>query len=149
VIGLGRDPQRTPMQWDATESAGFSTADAWLPISAEAGSTNVESERRDSRSMLNFYRRLIEVRRSAPALSVGSYECIPALDPLFAYVRADGEKRFLVVLNFGPEPQQFQTQHLTVRGRVAVSTRRDRDDEQINSDLSLRGDEGLLIELVS
>ncbi|MBV9548035.1 MAG: alpha-amylase, partial [Chloroflexi bacterium] len=63
-LGLGRDPERTPMQWDASAFAGFSSARPWLPVSSDYADVNVEVERGDARSMLNLYRRLLELRRA-------------------------------------------------------------------------------------
>src|SRR5690606_18916794 len=57
--GLGRDPERTPMQWSPEPNAGFTTGTPWLPIAEDYRSVNVEVQRSDPRSMLNLYRRLI------------------------------------------------------------------------------------------
>ncbi|HEX6983759.1 MAG TPA: alpha-amylase family glycosyl hydrolase, partial [Planctomycetaceae bacterium] len=146
-MGLGRDPQRTPMQWDSGPNAGFTPGEPWLPIAEDSREVNVEAQRDDPRSMLSFYRRLIELRRSEPALSVGAYECVPTKEPLFAYVRSEGGRRFLVVLNFENRPTTFRTDVLPVRGRIAASTHLDRRHEEVNDAVDLRGDEGLLIEL--
>src|SRR5207245_7931970 len=67
----GRDPERTPMQWDASRGAGFTTGDPWLPISREARTVNVEAQRSDPDSMLGLYRRLIAYRRASPGLLGG------------------------------------------------------------------------------
>jgi alpha-glucosidase len=66
-LGLGRDPERTPMQWSAEPHAGFSTVEPWLPVAADFGTHSVARERDDPRSMLTLYRRLIALRRAAPA----------------------------------------------------------------------------------
>jgi len=146
-MGLGRDPQRTPMQWSADPGAGFTTGVPWLPLSDDLSSSNVEAQRTDSRSMLSFYRRLIELRRREPALAVGSYECVPTPSGTFAYVRSDGSRRFLVALNFEGKPASFRPDDFPLHGRVAVSTHRDRQGEAVEGTLSLRGDEGVVVEL--
>ena len=66
-LGLGRDGCRTPMQWDATPDAGFSSAQPWLPISEDAALRNVVSHRGDPGSLYNVYRRLIGLRRQSGA----------------------------------------------------------------------------------
>src|SRR5919198_758685 len=71
-LGLGRDPERTPMQWDSSPNAGFTTGTPWLPIAADYQTVNVAVERDDPASMLTLYRRLIALRRATPALAVGS-----------------------------------------------------------------------------
>ena len=97
-LGLGRDPERTPMQWDATPNAGFSspTARTWLPLAADSATVNVASQLNDSQSMLTLYRRLIELRGSTPALSVGSYRQLYVDADLLIFAR-DG---LTIVLNF-------------------------------------------------
>ena len=104
-IGVGRDPERTPMQWDGTSGAGFTSGTPWLPIAADAGTRNVASERADSTSMLALYRRLLALRRAEPALARGSFRLLPRQGNVLAYVRADsaraGGGRLLILVNFG------------------------------------------------
>src|SRR5215208_5352153 len=73
---VGRDPERTPMQWDASPNAGFAAADVrelWLPLASNYKEVNVASQLEEARSMLNFYRKLLAYRKSTPALLWGSY----------------------------------------------------------------------------
>src|SRR5206468_9024922 len=96
----GRDGERTPMQWDATPNAGFTTGSPWLPLSPDAQRVNVAAQRDDPSSMFSFYRRLIRLRRGSPALRSGSYRTVASRSGIFAYVReADGD-RYDVGLNF-------------------------------------------------
>ncbi|MEH3146921.1 MAG: alpha-amylase family glycosyl hydrolase [Methylobacterium frigidaeris] len=99
--GRGRDPERTPMQWDATPNAGFSSVDPWLPLDPQAATRNVESLRDDPGSILTLYRRLLTLRRERAALSVGSYRQIDATGDVLIYERALGDERLRIVLNFG------------------------------------------------
>ena len=69
--GHGRDPERTPMQWDDGQNAGFSAAEPWLPLSEDWPTRNVEGQRSDPASMLTLYRRLLALRRDHAALAVG------------------------------------------------------------------------------
>ncbi len=80
-LGLGRDPARTPMQWDSSPNAGFCPpgTEPWLPIPADYQQINVAVEREDPHSLLTLTRRLIELRRSTPALTTGSYRPIEAV----------------------------------------------------------------------
>ena len=71
-MGLGRDRSRTPMAWDATPNAGFSTAEPWLPLHPDWRTRNVAAQEADPASMLWLYRRLLAARRASPALSLGS-----------------------------------------------------------------------------
>ena len=69
-VGFGRDPVRTPMQWDSSPQAGFTTGRPWLPIARSAASVNVAEERDDPRSILTLYHRLIRLRRAEETLSI-------------------------------------------------------------------------------
>lgn len=146
--GLGRDPARTPMQWDDVPNAGFCAEDAepWLPLAGDYQKVNVAAECEDPASMLSLHRRLLALRRAEPALAVGSYAPFAATEDVLAYLREKDGKRFLVALNLGSNPQTLQLGDL--RGRVALGTHPGRDGEEISVTLSLRGGEGLVVELV-
>lgn len=145
-IAESRDPERTPMQWDASHNAGFTTADEpWLPISGHYADVNVATQREDPRSILSLYRRLIDLRREEPALSVGSYTGFPAAGHLLAYIREHQGSRLLVALNLGGEPDALPLDSLT--GSVVLSTMRDREGEKATGTLQLRANEGVVIRL--
>ena len=98
----GRDPERTPMPWDGSPGGGFTTGEPWLPMGAETAAVNVEAQRADPSSMLAFYRDVIRLRRSTPALRSGSYATVEAMPAdVFAYVREAAGERWFVALNFG------------------------------------------------
>jgi alpha-glucosidase len=105
----GRDGERTPMQWDASNAqAGFSTnAHTWLPVPQNYTSVNVRSESADPDSLLNWYRRLIELRRNLPAVHSGSTLMLSRDNAqVFAYARtARGGRTVFVALNMSPLPQ--------------------------------------------
>ena len=107
-LGLGRDPERTPMQWDGGPNAGFTRRSTpWLPLGASNAAVNVAAQRADTRSMLTLYRRLMALRRSEPALMAGSYVPVMATDAVLAYERRHAGSRLLIALNFTGEPQPF------------------------------------------
>jgi alpha-glucosidase len=147
--GLGRDPARTPMQWEAGPNAGFCPQDAepWLPVANDYRRYNVATERGDQRSMLNLHRRLLELRRAEPALAVGSYAPVEATGDLLAYAREEDGRRFIIVLNFGHEPTMFDPGGRGAPGRIVLTTHLDREGEETAGALKLRGDEGVIIEL--
>ena len=97
----GRDGERTPMQWDASADAGFSTAaKPWLAIPPSAGEYNVETERKDPNSIFNAYKKLLSLRREDRALRDGSYQAVNVDDPnVFAFLRRSGDETVLVALN--------------------------------------------------
>jgi len=105
----GRDGERTPMQWDTTKKSGFSSADhTWLPIPPSAREYNVSVESRDPNSILSFYKHLLAIRQSEPALRDGSYLSLDDEDPnVLVYLRKNpGEgNSILVLLNMSAEPR--------------------------------------------
>ena len=145
--GLGRDPERTPMQWSAAPGAGFTTGEPWLPIAEDFGQVNVEAQRDDPRSILTLYRRLIALRRGEPALEVGSYEPVEAEGDVLAYVRRGADGAFLVALNLGPRPLVLRRASGSAGGTVALSTHLDREGERVAREIELRGDEGVIVRL--
>ena len=145
--GLGRDPQRTPMQWSAAKNAGFSDGEPWLPIAEDYNRVNVEVERDDPVSMLALYNQLIKVRRGEPALEVGRFEPLEADGNLLTYVRRDRESAFLVALNLGLQPQVVNFSNQASEGRIELSTYLDRSGERLRGNLHLRPEEGLLVRL--
>jgi alpha-glucosidase len=147
-LGLGRDPERTPMQWSGDEHAGFTKGDPWLPIANDYQTLNVARERDHPNSLLTLYHRLIELRRAEPALSVGEFAPLPAGDDLMAYVRKLNERRLLIVLNFSGRAQSFNLSELQCRGSLLLTTHLDHDREELLDRLELRPDEGLIIELL-
>jgi alpha-glucosidase len=147
-MGLGRDPERTPMQWDDSPNAGFTTGTPWLPIAVDYSQTNVASASDDPTSLLTLYRRLINLRRAEAALAVGAYQGVPAEGNVLAYLRSHGERRLLIALNLGSQPTTFDLHAIGSR-RVLLSTSLDRDGESLHQELLLRGDEGVIVELLS
>jgi alpha-glucosidase len=102
-LGFGRDPSRTPMQWDAGPHAGFTTAEPWLPVADDFTTANVEVLDQDARSILTLYRRLIALRRKHPCLAIGSYEPLKTEDDALVYERRHSDDRLVVALNLGRE----------------------------------------------
>jgi alpha-glucosidase len=154
--GQGRDPERTPMQWDASPNAGFTAegVEPWLPLAADWRESNVEAQRRDPRSMLGLVEALLRLRRAEPALSLGSYRTLSVEGDVLVYARAGRDGRaFVVALNLTPEPRTvaFADGELPSGGRVVLSTRMDRGGEAVGAGggLALRGDEGVVLELAA
>jgi len=103
----GRDGERTPMQWNAGPNAGFTTGKPWLPVPDSAETHNVETERKDANSVLNFYRHLLNLRKTDPALGEGKYVALNGSDPkVMSYLRQYKENTVLVVLNMSSTKQQ-------------------------------------------
>jgi alpha-glucosidase len=140
--GLGRDGCRTPMRWDSTTHAGFSSVEPWLPLGDARDQHNVVSQRGDNTSIFRLYRRLMDLRRKRPALSLGSYGSVRADGNLLVFTRKHGRERLLVALNFGGTPVAAECV-----GRVLVSSAADRAGETVRGSLNLRANEGAIVEL--
>ena len=124
--GGTRDTARTPMQWDDSQHAGFSTTRPWLPVGLDFRERNVANQERDSRSILSFYRQLTALRHVTPALQTGTWQPL-VREPRRAlvYLRREGEQLALVALNFtnervrvaldAPLPTRFWTPRLSTR----------------------------------
>jgi len=146
-LGLGRDPVRTPMQWSAGHGAGFTRGVPWLPLGVDYATNNVALLKDNPKSILSLYHRLIELRRSELALSVGEYAPLPAGEDLIAYMRNAGERRLLIVLNFGSQERRFNISELEAQASLLLSTYLDREHEKLGAELELRSDEGVIVEL--
>ena len=108
---IGRDGERTPMQWSDSANAGFSKTKPWLPVPPSYKTHNVAAESKDPHSILSVYRQLLALRKSEPALANGSYMPLNEVDPnVLAYLRNDKEKNeaVLVLLNMSATPQKVQ-----------------------------------------
>jgi glycosidase len=109
-LGLGRDPSRTPMAWDRSGNAGFTTGVPWLPLHSDWRQRNVAAEQGDLQSLVNFYHRLLMMRRASEALSIGQYVAIEADGDILAYERLHGDERLLIILNLGDREQALPVQ---------------------------------------
>jgi len=106
-LGLGRDPVRTPMPWNASEHAGFSSVEPWLPLGSDWPTRNVAAQAADAGSMLALHRDLLALRRKHAALAQGDFRLIDADGTVLAYERWHGDERIIVALNLGADPQPF------------------------------------------
>jgi alpha-glucosidase len=146
-VGLGRDPCRTPMQWDGSLHAGFTVGEPWLPLSDDYAVVNVRAEDDDPASFLTLYRHLLQLRKSHSALAIGQYEPLAASGDLLAYVRHTRDERILIALNLGGKPCALFLGSPGIVGRTLVSTYLDRQDEVSSTNLGLRANEGLIVAL--
>ena len=144
--GRGRDPERTPLPWDGGPGAGFTTGRPWLPVGEANRPLHVAAQRDDPGSMLSLHRRLLRLRRSAPALT-GGYEPVEADGDILAYLRTGPDGRYLVALNLGPHPARLAVPGLEPTGRVAAASDPARQDRPVAGELRLAGDEGVVVAL--
>lgn len=103
-----RDSARTPMQWDSSRHAGFTTGDPWLPVNHNYCQINVAQQEEDPDSILHFYRRAIALRRQLTCVRDGNYiEHQKGNSRLYIYSRQDCRQRILVVCSFSPQRTRF------------------------------------------
>jgi glycosidase len=109
-LTINRDEVRTPMQWDARQNAGFSSANqTWLPVHQRYEQINVEVEEQDCNSLLNTVRSLLQLRRKESALQEGSLDLLQDLPKnVLGYARSSGGEKILVLLNFDDTEKEFQ-----------------------------------------
>lgn len=123
AVGMGADPEtvldmlrvssrdnaRTPMQWDGTENAGFTTGTPWIAVNPNHTEINARAALADDDSVFHHYRRLIELRRTEPAVAHGDFNMLLAdHDQVYAFTRRHGDTELLVLANFSREPTTIE-----------------------------------------
>mgnify|MGYP006278761331 CR=1 FL=1 len=144
---VGRDNARTPMQWDASPHAGFTTGDPWLDVNPNYTSINAERARNESDSIFTYYRRLIRLRREHAALVYGRFDLTAPDHPhLFAYRRTYEGEVLGVLLNFSDRERSVSGPGVSAfaSGDLLLSTCSDAPDV---SSGSLRPYEGWVVSL--
>ena len=143
---FGRDRQRTPMQWDATPTGGFTRGEPWLPL-IDSALRNVADQSPDPASLLNHYRRLLALRRSSAALRRGSLSLVADLPrDLLAWIRTSDQERVLVLANMADAPATVDLSGIGARAVVMAGTR-SRIGSLTLAKLQLGPLEGLLLRL--
>jgi alpha-glucosidase len=153
----GRDRARTPMQWDATPAAGFTTGTPWLPVSPDWSTVNVARSQGDSRSLLALYRQLIAIRKASPALNLGTLQCLdegPA--DCLIYVRESCEsgtsreiqERIVIAINFSAQMRRVAITAFQKTGHLLLSSDPHRGLGPINLEQVVLGpDEAVVVRL--
>jgi oligo-1,6-glucosidase len=118
-----RDNSRTPMQWDTTANAGFTTGTKpWLAVNPNYTKINAAEELKDPASPYSYMAKMVKLRKDAPALVYGDYRDLdPANASLFEYTRTLGAEKYLVVLNFSDKAAEFSVPAGTKLGQLVIS----------------------------
>jgi alpha-glucosidase len=144
---LGRDPERTPMQWSAEVNAGFSAAAPWLPVNSDYASRNVAAQSADPDSLLAWYKALIALRRSRRELREGGIAFLDLAPDVLSYERTgragDG---VIVLLNFFSRRRRFE---FARHGRALLGSARSAGAEIGGGEIELGPTEALIAELIS
>src|SRR3569833_3091802 len=140
-IGMGRDPERTPMPWGSSPLCGFTSGKPWLPIGESNRAVNVQSSRSDPASMLSFYRRLLRLRHDEPVLVSGQLSEILATDGLIRFLRSDADNRLRLLMSLADGPRPVEVEE----GVIAASTIPHREGEREMATVTVEPSEALLI----
>lgn len=142
MSSLSRDGCRSPMQWDSSAHAGFTTGKPWLEVAPDFKTRNVVAELEDPGSMLNLYRRIMVQRRESEALRFGSHLSHPSSnDEVLVYRRETVAETATVALNLSDHFQEIELKS----GKVLISTADPERGERFRHSVSLAPREGLLI----
>ncbi|HVU57784.1 MAG TPA: alpha-amylase family glycosyl hydrolase [Puia sp.] len=145
---LSRDPERTPMQWDNSEHAGFTTGKPWLRLDKTWLRDNTQVQHQDKFSMLTLYQRLIQLRQHEPSLMTGNYKPVFSDHQMLAFIRhAEGSPAFLIVLNLTHRPCYFAPGTIHFKGEIVIDTFPELEQTIVNNKIDLGGDEGLIVRL--
>ena len=146
---MSRDNARTPMQWTSEENAGFTKGTAWLKINPDYKEINVENQENDPDSVLNYYRKLVALRKSDEFKNVFTYgEFIPEyeeMDHIQAFYRKDAAKCILVAANFGTDAAGIE-----LKGdvkKVLLSNQKDETVDYTKNRLNLKSCEVVVLEM--
>ena len=104
---IGRDNARTPMQWNGTKNAGFSDGQPWLAVNPNYAKINVEEALANPDSIFYTYQKLVNIRKENSWLVRADFELLDTAEKVFAYIRKDGDRRFLVAANLSNQQQEF------------------------------------------
>ena len=120
---VSRDNARTPMQWDSSPNAGFTSGEPWLGINPNYTRINVENQKNDPHSIYSCYKKLIALRKESPAMSKGDLEILPVdSDTLFALKRTFQDEVLLSFHNFSSEPAEIPESLLPQTPNVLLSS---------------------------
>lgn len=116
IWNTSRDNTRTPMQWDDSLNAGFSKSNPWIHVNPNYKYINVKEQLEDDDSILNFYKKMIKIKKSSKCLIYGKYNLILEDDTnIFAYERILNDEKFLVICNLKSESSNYKYEKLTLK----------------------------------
>lgn len=122
IYAKGRDNARTPMQWNDSPHAGFTTGTPWIEVNPNYETINAEEALADPESIFHYYRRLIQLRKEHDIMVYGRYDLIlEGHERIYAYTRTLGKEKWLIILNFFADETLFELpDHLRHRDRAIV-----------------------------
>ena len=138
LYAKSRDNARTPMQWDASANAGFTTGTPWIRVNPNYTKINAESQLRDEASIFNYYKELIHLRHESELIVYGEFELLcPEDEQIFAYRRYLGDEQLLVICNFSADEVQFTVPDI-LKGKKAELLIGNYAEAAYNEELTVR-----------
>lgn len=145
---MGRDNARTPMQWDSTMNAGFTSGKPWLKINPNYNTVNVTAQDKEPNSLLNYFRKLIQFRKANKGLICGSFRLLDENNTqTFSYIRESKRQKFLVVLNFSKKGAQAQTGIYANNAKIVLNNYGDQKSGKIKNTIFLKPFEAIVYQL--
>jgi len=144
-----RDNSRTPMQWDETENAGFSMATPWIKVNNNyKRGINVSAQEKDPNSVLNYFRKMIQVRKDHLGLVYGDYQLLlKENEAVYAYTRSLEEERYLVILSFSPVATEINLNEITFNGHELLISNGVNEDLDIETTFAVAPYQALVFQL--
>ena len=140
----GRDNARTPMQWDDSAYAGFSTANPWIMVNPNYTKINAKDQVNREDSVFKYYQKLIKLRHESELIVYGTYDLILDDDKdIYAYIRTLGDKKLIVYCNFSENTHEVELPEEFTNGKVLISNY---IDAKVNHKITLRPYEAIVIQ---
>ena len=140
----GRDNARTPMQWDDSAYAGFSTANPWIMVNPNYTKINAKDQINREDSVFKYYQKLIKLRHESELIVYGTYDLILDDDKdIYAYIRTLGDKKLIVYCNFSENTREVELPEEFTNGKVLISNY---SDAKANQKIALRPYEAIVIQ---
>lgn len=140
----GRDNARTPMQWDDSAYAGFSTANPWIMVNPNYTKINAKDQINRKDSVFKYYQKLIKLRHESELIVYGTYDLILDDDKdIYAYIRTLGDEKLIVYCNFSENTREVELPEEFTNGKVLISNY---IDAKVNHKITLRPYEAIVIQ---
>ena len=140
----GRDNARTPMQWDDSAYAGFSTANPWIMVNPNYTKINAKDQVNRENSVFKYYQKLIKLRHESELIVYGTYDLILDDDKdIYAYIRTLGDEKLIVYCNFSENTREVELPEEFTNGKVLISNY---IDAKVNHKITLRPYEAIVIQ---
>lgn len=140
----GRDNARTPMQWDDSAYAGFSTANPWIMVNPNYTKINAKDQINREDSVFKYYQKLIKLRHENELIVYGTYDLILDDDKdIYAYIRTLGDEKLIVYCNFSENTREVELPEEFTNGKVLISNY---IDAKVNHKITLRPYEAIVIQ---